>query len=363
MLMSSSSIERLPTLRQVTMALLDSGAPASSLRPGVLELVEILRGSAADCFTQKEEIASGETQTSSGIALSPTMAAMCAVDYVRTIMFLRGIHDAIIDVRKKAHDRPARILYVGSGPFGTLAVPLMAAFDSSEAQFTILDIHAESVQSVQAVVDSLVLEPSVSDIVATDALTFSIEPNRPPDIIVVETMRACLDAEPQVAITRHLLQQAPDATFVPEEVSIDLMLVDPSREFNLATPDDEAEPVDRDRVPLGSVFVVNRQTVSSWSGTEADVIPGSTVQIPDSWYDRYQPMLFTTICVYQKHIIREYDSGLTCPRSLATVGSIHAGDLLQCSYVLGGDPHLNLRRVDEAEPGLVTLLQNKRMEP
>ncbi|MGJ8677015.1 MAG: hypothetical protein ACSHX0_05825 [Akkermansiaceae bacterium] len=350
--MSDSSILRLSRLRQVTTILLDSRLSASSLRPEVLELVQILNDSNEDKFIHDEEIASGETLTSGGLALSPTMAAMCAVDSVRTVTFLRGIQHAVMAVRKKCQDRPARILYVGSGPFGTLAVPLMTVFDESEALFTLLDIHPDSIRSVNAIVNNLHLDQSVSGITATDALRYSIEPGKPPDIIIIETMQACLVSEPQVAITRHLLQQAPNAILVPQEVCIDLQLVDPSREFNLASPQGDVAPLNRDRVPLGPVFVVNRQTISSWSSTVSDVIPGCTTHISEAWDERYQPMLCTTICVYQDQVLKDYDSGLTCPRSLTIEGKVHPGDTLHCSYLLGSNPRLDFQRLNESESSI-----------
>ena len=73
----------------------------------------------------------------------------------------------------------------------------MATFDFSEAVFTLLDIHLESIRSVKAVVSNLNLEQSVSGIIATDALSYRIQSEQPPDLIVIEAMQACLDTEPQ----------------------------------------------------------------------------------------------------------------------------------------------------------------------
>jgi hypothetical protein len=349
--MFDSQNPRLNALRRVTATLIDSRIPAFSLRPEVLELAEILRDANADCFTQDEEISSGETRTSSGLALSPTMAAMCAVDYVRTIIFIRGIRDAIEDVRKKRPDRPVRILYAGCGPFGTLAVPLMAVFDSSEAVFTLLDIHPESIQAVKAVVSHLDLEQSVSGIQATDALRYRVQGEQPPDVIVIEVMQACLDSEPQVAITCHLLEQAPHATLVPEEVSIDLKLVNPSGEFNLANQEGEPHAVERDRISLGPMFVVNRHRVKCWSSSSSrsDTLPGASVDMPDSWDERYQPMLFTKIRVYRDQVLQDYDSGLTCPKTIAEKGLVRPGGSLHFSYLLGSNPHLRMQSVNEFE--------------
>jgi len=80
-------------------------------------------------------------------------------------------------------------------------------------------------------------------------------------------MQACLESEPQVAVTRHLLKQAPQAILVPEEVRVDLALVDPSREFDMTALEQKRAPTQRERIPVGSVFVVNRETVRLWDGT------------------------------------------------------------------------------------------------
>ena len=112
-------------LRRVTSTLLDSQTIAHSLRPEVIELASILSASQSITTISKEDISRGETLTSNGIALSPTMAAMCADDFMRTIKFIRGTHASIVDTREKFPGRPARVLYVGCGPYATLAPPAM----------------------------------------------------------------------------------------------------------------------------------------------------------------------------------------------------------------------------------------------
>ncbi len=338
--MSPPPTSRLHALRQVVETLLDTRLPASSLRPETLEMTAILRDSNADSVPQSnQEIERGETRTSGGLALSPTMAAMCTLDYLRTTRFLRGIRNAIIDAGRQVHDRPVRILYVGSGPYGTLAVPLMSVFSSAEAIFTLLDIHSESIESVKGIVNNLGLTQSVSEFVTTDALLYSIDPDLPPDIIIAETMQVCLESEPQVAITHHLHKEAPGAIFIPDEVRIDLKLVNPGREMI---------PIDRDRIDLGPLFVMNKQTVSSWPGNAGDAIPGYTVQTPATWDDKYQFMLFTTVTVYQNHKIEEYDSGLTFPRVAHVEDSITPGDTITCSYLTGSFPRLCIQKGNES---------------
>ena len=326
-------------LRRVTRSILDSPRSVDSLRPEVVAMTKMLTDSKTS-RAPSENISEGETRTPNGVALSPTMAAMCADDFVRTIRFIRGTHAAIVDIRKQYPHRPARVLEIGCGPKATLVGPLMTIFSPTEAVFTRLDIHPESIESAKAIVDTLGLASSVAGWETMDADSYRIDPDAPPDVILMEIMRACLESEPQVAITRHLLVQAPNATLVPDEVRVDLVLVNPSREFSLDGPERNGGDLQRDRIPVGSVFVLNRETVQSWKSIRGNRLPGSAVRLPDSIPHRYQPMLFTNIRVYQDHLLMDYESGLTSPRTFSSEGDSRTGDTIQFHYELGQRPRL-----------------------
>lgn len=327
-------------LPRLAATLLDLRLPAHTLHPEVVELAALLDRSATIRRDASEDISRGETRTSSGLALSPAMAALCTVDFVRTIEFLRGAEAAVRDARSQCAGRPVRVLYAGCGPYATLAVPLMAAFGPDEASFTLLDLHAESIESARCVVDTLGLTRCVERLATEDASAFRVPADGRPDLILVEVMKAGLEAEPQVAVTRHLLAQAPDAILVPEEVRIELILVDVDREFDVDAGQPGRESARRDRLPLGTVFVLNRRTVSAWTGTDGPRLPASDVRIPTALDRRYEPMLFTVIDVYKGRVLRDYDSGLTCPRRLGLAGPIEPGDTIRFHYQLGTHPRL-----------------------
>jgi len=327
-------------LRRIAQLLLDSSRPAHSLRPEVLELTNLLADAQTVPIVPPGDIAGGESRTAHGLALSPTMAAMCADDFVRTIEFMRGTQAAMVDLRKRFPERAVRVLYAGCGPQATLVMPLMAVSSSTEATFTLLDMHSESIASAKSIVTSLGLSASVAGYETVDATSYHICPDQPPDIILVETMQACLEAEPQVAITRHLLSQSPNAILVPEEVRIDLTLVNPSREFNLVGREPNQNRIPRDRIPVAPVFLLNRETVKAWESNRSDQLPAAAVRMPDPLEPQYQPMLFTSIRVYRNHILEDYDSGLTCPRHPSIEGAIKPGDTIQFHYELGNSPRL-----------------------
>jgi hypothetical protein len=276
----------------------------------------MLAGSQTQLSAREVDISSGETQTSNGLAISPKMAALCADDYMRTITFIRGMDAAILDVQNRFPGRPVRVLYAGCGPYATLAVPLMVIFPATEVTFTLLDVHPESIESARSIVDSLGVAGSVTGFETMDAAAYQASADQPPDIILMEIMRACLETEPQVAVTRHLLKQAPHAILVPEEVRVDLVLMDPSCEFDLADTELNQTPVERDRISVATVFVMNRETVKSWDKIDGNRLPAAVVQIPEPLEPRYQPMLFTTVRTYQNHLLKDYDSGLICPMQL-----------------------------------------------
>jgi hypothetical protein len=342
--------QKLEQLKSVTTALVDPNKPMYTLRPEVLELISILENSqniqathhveTTGIDTTDIDIADGETRTSNGLALSPTMAAMCAKDYVRTIAFIRGTHAAIVDIRHRFPDRPAHILYAGCGPFATLAVPLMSLFSSLEAKFTLLDIHTDSIISAKSIIETLSLSQSVASFETLDASSYHLNTKQEPDIILIEVMQACLASEPQVAVTRHLMSQTSSALLIPEDVSIKLILVDTSKEFNVNSTAPNGEVTKRDRIPLASVFVLNRETVELWKYNSSNQLPGALVHIPESVEKRYQPMLFTEITVYQNHQLKDYASGLTCPKTLSSISKFKADDDIQFYYELGQCPQL-----------------------
>ena len=339
------------TLRRLTETVLDLEKPAYSLRPEVLAIKKVLENSQSVLNTSREDITGGESQTPNGLALSPIMAIMCADDYMRTIAFIRGLHAAIVDIRERFPDRPARVLYSGCGPLAILAIPLMTIFTSSEASFTLMDIHSESIESANSIVETLRLSDSIERYETLDAGSYRVNPDQPPDIILIELMQACLESEPQVAITRHLISQAPNATLIPNEINVDLVLTDVSKEFDSDSLSTEKGTTQRNRISLGSVFTLNQTSVNKWKHISSNMLPGQSIQIPEFIDQRHQPMLFTRICIYQQHILQDYASGLTCPRTLSTKNEIRAGDTLQFNYELGPHPKLINQASAAKQPG------------
>ncbi len=327
-------------LREITTRLLDPARPAYSLRQEVIDIRSIFQELGSPFHDTDDDIAKGETITASGVAISPKMAAMCLDDFARTVQFIRGMHAAIRAARTKISDRPVRVLYAGCGPWATIAVPLMTTFRSDEAVFTLMDIHIESIKSVMEIVGKLELNDHVSKFEIADAASYRIEAGDRPDIILIEMMRAGLEAEPQVAVAMNLMRQMPDALMIPEAVSIDVALMCAAQAIDL----ENAEMTEPDRVAVGPVFVLDSTSLKSWSGNDTGQITGAAVEIPYFDSRRRRPMLLTTVRVFGEHILKDYDSGITCPKKLPISAEIVAGDVIEFSYVLGSRPGFTARK-------------------
>ena len=335
--MSRTSFDRLFELAR---AIFDERAPVYSLGPEISSLAELVREHATIQIDPSQVRGVGETHAATGLALSPTMAGRCADDVARTAVFVRGLHRAIGESRGSAPERPTRALYAGCGPYALLALPAMASFGPDELQFTLLDIHGASIESARTVVGALGLSDHVAAFEAIDACRYRIPLGRPPDVILSETMNACLRTEPQVAIIRHLHAQAPSAALVPESVRVDAYLVDVVKEFRFVEQDADSSPPKRDRVFLGTVFELSAETIASWTDERGDRLPAASIRIPDPLEPRYTPMLLTQVVVDRDHVLRAYDSGLTIPKHVPFDGPIRGGETLAFHYRLGSRPGL-----------------------
>jgi len=326
MLQEKADVSR---LRELVTILLDEVHSPHSLRPEVSEVGSILR--AACNFEMHEQIDEGESMTGDGLAVSPTMAARCLDEYMRTILYLRGLMAAIREREKTGLGRSVRVRYAGCGPLGTLAVPLMSVLKEASVEFVFLDIHEESIESARSLVQRLGLEGFVSEFVVEDAMNYEMNRDKLPDVIVMETMTAILEREMQVPMTRWLLSQCPDATLVPKEIRIDLILTDSTREFDLDNSGRE-----RKRMEPLEVFVLNKESQEKWKNLEGR-LPGGEIVVPQ-FEEKMEAMLFTTIKTFGDHQLRDYDCGLTSPRYWAE--PLVAGERWSFSYQLKGVPQL-----------------------
>ncbi|MBT3877696.1 MAG: hypothetical protein HON76_14130 [Candidatus Scalindua sp.] len=339
------SEHELAVLKKITQDILDEEASVATWIPAIEQLGEIIERHTSFRIAD-QDIAKGETRLSSGLAISPIQAAMCMRETYRTAMFIKGLDIAIREKISEAVISPLKVLYAGCGPYALLAFPLMSIFTPEQVRFTLVEIHKDALDSAKMLLESIGLMSHVAKFVCGDATTYKIPANEKPDIIISETMNACLGKEPLVSIARNIVPQVPDATMIPQSVSIDAYLLNESKEHVLVSSDHVGgipEP-DRDRILLGKVFELNKQSINEWTDITGDQLPGLSIQIPSHYEYRYEPRLLTTINVFGSVRLKDYDSSLTYPRKFPTKEKLQGGEILRFYYELGCNPRVRFEK-------------------
>jgi len=158
----------------------------------------------------------------SGKAIAPRWAAMCVVDLLRTRNFMKGVYQAVSDLRKVKQDGPIHIVYAGTGPFATLVLPLLHRFSSEEVKFSFLEANTISIDSLRNVFQQLDATDYIAELFHCDAANFDLtELGKKADILLVECLQHALLKEPQVAITCNLISQMKkEAVLIPEKIEV-----------------------------------------------------------------------------------------------------------------------------------------------
>ncbi|MEP3889698.1 MAG: nicotianamine synthase family protein [Hellea sp.] len=303
-------------LTALTHIILDDIQDGKTLRPEILGVKDIFDRICSDFKQGESFIEFGEVLTPQGLAISPVMAAMCLEDYYRTIIYLRGLNAAIVDLKTQHPTRPLRVLYAGTGPYAILAIPLMSVHSSDCVRFELLDINAVSLDAVRSIVTQLGFTESVTAYHQMDAMQYKHNEAASPDIIIAEIMLAGLEKEPQVAVTRALTTQMPEALFLPQSINISAV-------------------TDNPRHVLGPVFQFDSEMFSETVSQEG-TLPAATLEIPES--AKGHILLETRVKVYQGYELKPYDSGLTSPRILPV--DYDPGETLKLVYQMGEKPGL-----------------------
>lgn len=201
-----------------------------------------------------------------GYAVSSWSAAMCLLEVKRTLVFLQGIIKAIKHLLAKTLQRPLHILDAGCGPFGLLSVIPALYFTPEEIRLHLIDIIPDNIIAVKKLISSLGMQPYFDKIVLADATKFEWDKRTPLNMVLSETMLNALRKEPQLAITLNLSRQlAPEGLFIPEEIDICLVQVDPGKRQKAYMDTDILNDQVRNQFeqPIAKIMHLNKATAYS----------------------------------------------------------------------------------------------------
>ncbi len=343
------------SLKRLTGELLSPHAGKLRLRAAATELYHLCASVTGIDGNSNHPDDLDETRLASGHAISTKDAARCVLDYGRTSKFLRGAHAAILEAQKKFPRTTIEILYAGCGPYATLALPLSSRFASHEIQFTLLDIHRQSLDAAQRLFQSLGLAAFVRDYIECDAASYHHHAPQAPHIILTEAMQAALLKEPQVALTINLARQlCPGGIFIPERIAIDACLCDLEKEFAIAAQAHdtnslrESAATDKDRIHLGRVLELTPEScrrLSTARNSSEALLPKVVLDVPKESDGELRLALLTSITIFDTITLSGYESGLTNPVVLCDLGKIRGGTRLEFAYALGDKPGFKYRVV------------------
>lgn len=351
---TSGTDAALPRLKELTDEILFSDLEHTRLQTSVAELYSVfssMSGIADDSDGPDDGV---ETVLAQGRAISPKLAAKCTLDYLRTAQFLRATHAVVLEAQKRFPNQTLEIVYAGCGPFAPLALPLSTQFTSDEIQFTLLDIHQRSLKSVEKITHTLGVTTFIRDYVLCNATSYKHPTQRPLHVVVTETMQSALLNEPQLSIAMNLAPQITDGgILVPESIDIDACLVDFSYKPG---PSGTEKPV---RIMLGRVAEItldscrrlSRQFAAGAYPQESS-LPAGSVETPSEVTEDFSLTLLTTITVFGKFALREYESLLTYPIVLHDVGTIRGGMKIEFYYQFGAQPGFKCRLVSNGREGI-----------
>jgi hypothetical protein len=321
-------------LHQLVDAMLDEQSP-TLLQAAADELFTSL----ATCAGLDKATHSDNTQLPAGTAIAPYWAASCMQDLVRTQRFMQGVHQAVLDAMHSRPGQKTHLLYVGTGPFAALVLPVLTRFSSEEVAVTLLDVHESSLSLLEKVIAVLGVQDRVKTLVHADAATYLIPECEEVHIVVVETMQHALEREPQLAITLNLVPQlAPDTIWIPQNIRIEAALIHIQEDHKQS-----ATQGDIDRRILGPVLNLNRQTAGqmaaqrvgnplSWEAHPIDIPLEQAEALP--WL-----ALLTEIHIYGKYYLQARDSALCAPRLLTKLNDLSVFPKSVCfSYSMAAPP-------------------------
>ncbi len=286
-----------------------------------------------------------------GKAIGTTWAAMCVKEMMRTKYFLRGLYAGIKAAQEKFPNTCIHILYAGTGPFATLAIPMTTVFTSEEINFTFLEINPTSIEFLKRNINAFNAQSYVTNIIQCDATMFRADSIKPIHIILTETMQNALQKEPQVSICMNLVSQMlPDGILIPQSIKIDAALMSPKKVTErMLNPNFGNQKYYHS---LQTIFELNKTTIASQAVQNISIIssyefPEVVAEIPSDLDCEYNDLsLLTYIQVFDDVKLSNYQCSLTMPKRLTYInqGTVHSNKI-NFQYIISDKPGIQYRFV------------------
>lgn len=343
--------EHVVKLRNLSNIILSEQESYSSLFTAIDELFQLFN-KACEC-TYEDERLKQDIHLPEGKAIGTCWAALCVKEIMRTRKFLQGIYQAIQAAKSKFPGVPLRILYAGTGPFATLAVPFTALFSPEDIQFTLLEINPESYRMLFKVLDYFDCRDYVASAILCDATKYCPEHGEQFHIIISETMQQALIKEPQVSITMKLLPYLiGGGILIPENIRVSCAVMNMKmNNLRMQNPDfNEAYYYN-----LGTALELNKELELNYPKDLPFCeisFPIRYFQIPEQLSPDYNKLyLITKISIFQEVALTDWQCSLTLPYPLKlSADQLLPGKRFGLQYTISDSPHYKYYDIESARP-------------
>ena len=323
-------------LKQITEKILFSGNDFSKQHSACNELYNFFASLTGVSDSSENTDDAAQTILPNGKAISPKDAAQCVLDFARTTQFLRGIYAAILELQKRFPNEKLEILYAGCGPFAALIVPLLTQFEPQEFGVTLIDYHQRSIDAAKSIFQKLQVKEFAADFVQTDATAYQHKEKL--HLIICETMQTALRKEPQAAITLNLAPQlAESGIFIPQKISIEVCLANPSKEF-------ASDGAEKERIYLGEILELDAEKIRQ-SSAQNFCFPAITLKIPPMNVEKPDFMLLTKILIFDKFELSGRDSAITYPKVLNDLRGFSGNNRIEFTYIFDKNPRFKYAKI------------------
>lgn len=329
-------------LSEITPLILKDPINYGELLPALKELKALfLKASHLDASDEQNR---KDIHHNTGKAIGPEWAALCIDDFMRTKRFITGTYKAIQSALKNKNGTAVTLLYVGTGPFATLVMPLLTLFKPEELQLVLVEVNPISVLSLKNCIKNFGVEAYIKKIYTTDAAQLQMENTDAIDILLLECMQNALANEPQVAITYNILPQLrKDVILVPEEISLSISLVDSKKKMDFMT---STIPVKRDSYykNLQNVFTLNKEAIATTDKKSKELVfPKMVTELSEADKSNYNSLVIAThITVFDDQKLDVDECSLTLMYKIDTMEKAAPFNGISSQYVVNENPGLKI---------------------
>jgi predicted RNA methylase len=247
---------------------------------------------------------------STGKAVGTKWAELCIDDMMRTQKFIKGAYLAVKEKLAVVDKKTVTLLYVGTGPFATLVMPLTTIFSPEELQLILVEVNPLSAQSLRETINNFGVSNYVKEIITEDAAELKINNPEFIDILLLECLQYALVKEQQVAITYNILPQLKNDVFLlPKEIKLNLCLINNKKQHDYLMGLEGIEP-DYYRTK-NNLFLVNKENVlqNKHTGLAFPEVTTILTEEDKAMFDKI--VISTEICVFDDERLEINQTSLT----------------------------------------------------